>query len=169
MGVRIRPPLQNKNEERCIKVVSKKSLLFSDGTRSHPRLYIYDNVYDEASTQEEVYQTTTAGLVKDVLDGFNAAVFAYGATGSGKTHTMLGPNPRKAATPASETAPPNTSQAGGDGLMVKAIADIFQHIEQAEDPKKFKVSDDYRVINFYFHAICPLNCQHSCIWSPLQH
>ena len=24
------------------------------------------------------------------LDGYNCAVFAYGATGSGKTHTMLG-------------------------------------------------------------------------------
>lgn len=120
-------------------MVSKKSLLFSEGTRIQPRLYIYDNVYDEASTQEEVYQTTTASLVKDVLDGYNAAVFAYGATGSGKTHTMLGPNPRKAATPAT-AQPPNTSNAGGDGLMVKAIADIFKHVEQAEDPKKFKVS-----------------------------
>lgn len=138
MAVRIRP-LLNKNDDRCIKVVSKKSLLFSEGTRIQPRLYIYDNVYDETTTQDEVYQTTTANLVKDVLDGYNAAVFAYGATGSGKTHTMLGPNPRKAATPATEV-PPNTSQAGGDGLMVKAIADIFKHVEQAEDPKKFKVS-----------------------------
>lgn len=26
----------------------------------------------------------------NVLDGFNATVFAYGATGAGKTHTMIG-------------------------------------------------------------------------------
>lgn len=132
--------LNNKNDERCIKVISNKSLLFSEGTRAHPKLYIYDQVYDDSSSQEQVYQTTTAGLVKDVLEGYNAAVFAYGATGSGKTHTMLGPNPKKAATPATAQPPPNTSNAGGDGLMVKAIADIVKHIEQSEDPNKFKVS-----------------------------
>jgi Kinesin motor domain len=29
-------------------------------------------------------------LIEDVLQGFNACIFAYGATGSGKTYTMLG-------------------------------------------------------------------------------
>lgn len=30
------------------------------------------------------------GLISGVLRGLNATVFAYGATGSGKTHTMVG-------------------------------------------------------------------------------
>jgi len=34
---------------------------------------------------------TTEPLCKPVLDGFNCTVFAYGATGAGKTHTMIGP------------------------------------------------------------------------------
>ena len=67
---------------------------------------------------------TTAPLVKDVLKGLNSCVFAYGATGSGKTHTMLGPNPK----------------IGGDGLMVRAIDEIFQHVENADDSDTFKVS-----------------------------
>lgn len=29
-------------------------------------------------------------MVEAVLNGFNSTVFAYGATGAGKTHTMLG-------------------------------------------------------------------------------
>jgi len=29
-------------------------------------------------------------LIKKVLDGFNATIFAYGPTGSGKTFTMEG-------------------------------------------------------------------------------
>lgn len=44
---------------------------------------MYDYVFAEDSTQEEVYQTTTSPLIKDVLKGYSAAVFAYGATGSG--------------------------------------------------------------------------------------
>jgi kinesin family member 18/19 len=31
-----------------------------------------------------------AFLVDSVLEGYNSSVFAYGATGAGKTHTMLG-------------------------------------------------------------------------------
>lgn len=50
---------------------------------------------------------------------------------------MLGPNPKKAATPATEQPPQTT--AGGDGLMVKAIADIYKHIEEAENPEAYKV------------------------------
>lgn len=69
---------------------------------------------------------------------YNIIFLQYGATGSGKTHTMLGANPRKAATPASESTPPTTT-AGGDGLMVQAIADIYKHIEAAEKPDTFKV------------------------------
>lgn len=29
-------------------------------------------------------------MVKDVLFGYNGTIFAYGVTGSGKTHTMFG-------------------------------------------------------------------------------
>lgn len=31
-------------------------------------------------------------IVDGVLEGYNASVFCYGATGAGKTHTMLGHN-----------------------------------------------------------------------------
>jgi len=32
-----------------------------------------------------------AGIVDDILEGYNGTVLAYGQTGSGKTHTMIGP------------------------------------------------------------------------------
>lgn len=73
-----------------------------------------------------------------MLNGLNAAVFAYGATGSGKTHTMLGPNPKKAATPSSEESPPRSTEA--DGLMVRAIVEIFKYVEQTDKSTAFRVS-----------------------------
>jgi len=123
--------------ERCIEVVSGGSLLYDDGGKSRPRQYSYDHVFRENDSQEQVYKTTTAPLVRDVLNGLNAAVFAYGATGSGKTHTMLGPVPRKKPQ-TSDRAPPTASCDSTDvssqdiGLMVRAIEDIFSHIESAE-------------------------------------
>lgn len=43
---------------------------------------MYDYVFSEQASQEEVYHTTTSPLIKDVLNGLSAAVFAYGATGT---------------------------------------------------------------------------------------
>lgn len=61
--------------------------------------------------------------------------------GSGKTHTMLGPNPRKAGTSSSSdnNLPKTASSVQGDGLMVKAIDEIFRHVEEADNPESFKV------------------------------
>ncbi|CAB0003845.1 unnamed protein product [Nesidiocoris tenuis] len=70
---------------------------------------------------EQVYDLTTRGLVRDVLLGFNATVFAYGATGAGKTHTMVG----TAAEP---------------GIMVRALNDLFTSIAGNEPPHQVKLS-----------------------------
>jgi ATP-dependent RNA circularization protein (DNA/RNA ligase family) len=52
--------------------------------------YGFDHVFDENSTQQEVFENTTKFLIDDVLNGYNATVFAYGATGCGKTYTITG-------------------------------------------------------------------------------
>lgn len=61
---------------------------------------------------------------------------------TGKTHTMLGPNPRKAAeTPISGDTSQKVTQAQSKdgGLMVKAMDEIFRHVESADSPESFKV------------------------------
>lgn len=125
-----------------MKVVSKKALLYSDdGGKMKPKKYVYDYVFDETTNQEDVYKLTTAPLVRDVLNGMNAAAFAYGATGSGKTHTMLGPNPKKATTPATENQSFNALKSH-DGLMLRAVWDIFEFVENAEQPETFTVNEE---------------------------
>ncbi|XP_065318010.1 carboxy-terminal kinesin 2-like [Gordionus sp. m RMFG-2023] len=51
--------------------------------------YKFDKVFDHTSTQSQVYEEVS-GVIQSALDGFNICVFAYGATGSGKTFTMEG-------------------------------------------------------------------------------
>jgi len=50
-------------------------------------------------------------LIRPVLNGINATVFAYGPTGTGKTYTMIG-------------------NEENIGLSVLTIQDIFDHISK---------------------------------------
>jgi kinesin family protein 18/19 len=58
------------------------------GKRVKDQTFGFDRVFDETTTQGDVYEATTKPLLDSVLDGYNATVFAYGATGCGKTHTI---------------------------------------------------------------------------------
>ena len=56
------------------------------------RPFTFDAVFDEQSSQEEVFQYSGIKyLVEMAIEGYTATCFAYGQTGSGKTHTMIGP------------------------------------------------------------------------------
>lgn len=53
----------------------------------------YDGVYGSYATQAEVFDGVLAGphsVLSDVMRGYESTVFAYGQTGTGKTHTMEG-------------------------------------------------------------------------------
>ena len=54
------------------------------------RQFTYDAVYDEHSLQRNVYDEGAFPLVESVMEGYNGTIFAYGQTGCGKTHTMIG-------------------------------------------------------------------------------
>ncbi|XP_075568524.1 kinesin-like protein KIF18A [Pelecanus crispus] len=52
--------------------------------------FVFDAVFAEGSSQLEVFEHTTKSVIDGFLNGYNCTVLAYGATGAGKTHTMLG-------------------------------------------------------------------------------
>jgi len=62
--------------------------------RSREKHYAFDIAFGEEATQAEVYASTCKTIVGDVIQGYNATVFAYGPTGAGKTYTMLGTDTR---------------------------------------------------------------------------
>lgn len=40
--------------------------------------------------QEKVFKQAALPIIESVLEGYNGTIFAYGQTGTGKTHTMEG-------------------------------------------------------------------------------
>ena len=53
-------------------------------------LWSVDRSAPDHASQDVVYETVGAPVLKLVLDGYNCCVFAFGQTGSGKTLTMMG-------------------------------------------------------------------------------
>ena len=59
--------------------------------------YTFDHVFDHNSSQKEIFEIVGRPTVSSVFEGFNATIFAYGQTSSGKTFTMSGPNLKDAS------------------------------------------------------------------------
>ncbi|MCL4131853.1 UNVERIFIED_CONTAM: hypothetical protein GTU68_033139 [Idotea baltica] len=79
--------------------------------------FIFERIFDPSSTNDQIFETTTKDIVDTILNGYNCSVFAYGATGSGKTFTMLG----------NEQNP---------GITFLTVMELYKKMEEAEDTKK---------------------------------
>ncbi|OAA59579.1 kinesin family protein [Niveomyces insectorum RCEF 264] len=52
--------------------------------------FTFNSVYDQAASQETLFNAEVAPHVKSLFQGLDLTIFAYGVTGTGKTHTMRG-------------------------------------------------------------------------------
>ena len=94
------------------------------GKRSKDQTFGFDRIFDENTSQGDVYESTTKNLLDSVLDGYNATVFAYGATGCGKTHTITG----------TITQP---------GIIFLTMQELFERIADRTEDKVTEVSLSY--------------------------
>lgn len=95
VGVRVRPlnARETSGSSATAWALSANGLTQTGGGArpAAPRkAFLYDSVFPPASTNDDVYTALAAPVVDAALGGFNATVFAYGQTSSGKTHSMLG-------------------------------------------------------------------------------
>ncbi|KAG8627465.1 hypothetical protein KVT40_004948 [Elsinoe batatas] len=134
------PKLGSKGIRSIIKVVDDRCLVFDPpedspvqrfsrsivptGKRTKDQTFGFDKVFDENTTQAEVYESTTKSLLDSVLDGYNATVFAYGATGCGKTHTITG-----------------TAQQ--PGIIFMTMQELFERIGELQEEKVTEISLSY--------------------------
>ena len=112
-----------------VKVINSTSLSVSGEISSKKnnqikeQQFFFDHVFGKNTSQQEIYTKTTKSLLDGIIEGFNATVFAYGATGSGKTYTMLG----------SQTE---------IGIMPRSVSDLFKILQNYKS-KEFKIQISY--------------------------
>ena len=91
------------------------------------RVFYFDCVLQSTCTQLQVYNEAACALVKDVLAGYNATIFAYGQTSSGKTHTMEGV----------------LNDSALKGIIPRIIENVFDHIYGMDDTLEIHIKVSY--------------------------
>jgi hypothetical protein len=135
--VRIRPVLQrelyNNTYTQCLAVkdnliyISKENkamILQNTDSIENIAKFSFNQIYDQQSTQDDIFKTVGVKSIKSALDGYNTTIFAYGQTGSGKTYTIEG---------------------GSDspGLFPKLLGYLFQEREKKDLTVKMTVLQIY--------------------------
>ncbi|EOD48589.1 putative kinesin family protein [Neofusicoccum parvum UCRNP2] len=134
------PKLHSKGLRSVIRVIDDRCLVFDppesnpvtrfsrsvvpNGKKTKDQTFAFDRIFDDNISQGDVYEGTTKPLLDNVLDGYNATVFAYGATGCGKTHTITG-------TP---SAP---------GIIFLTMQELYERIAELQETKATEISLSY--------------------------
>lgn len=85
---RVRPQLGREGDFSDVTTVRGSTLTVRGGATGTSR-YKFDRVFSQSAGQADVFALVKP-LLEAAFEGYNATVFAYGQTGTGKTHTMLG-------------------------------------------------------------------------------
>ncbi|KNE61489.1 hypothetical protein AMAG_06307 [Allomyces macrogynus ATCC 38327] len=83
-------------------------------------------VFDEYAGNDLIFQTTLQPAIPKLKEGKNVSLFCYGATGSGKTHTVFGPEGgRGSATTAADIGLYHYACSQVFGVAAEMGADVF--------------------------------------------
>ncbi|KAL4224354.1 Kinesin-like protein kif22 [Mactra antiquata] len=129
--IRVRPPLRQ-DEKTCVSATNNNVQIFNHRNVKENIQYDFSAVYGMESTQLQVYTDCVKPLLPKTLNGQNVSIFAYGPTGAGKTHTMLG----------TSTNP---------GIIPRVINGLFEEIEENKktDTEDWKYKVTFSFLEIY--------------------
>uniref|UniRef100_A0A3Q2DT11 Kinesin-like protein n=1 Tax=Cyprinodon variegatus TaxID=28743 RepID=A0A3Q2DT11_CYPVA len=114
-------PLNSSEVARGDKYIPK--FIGDDCVQIAGKPYYFDRVFQSNTTQLQFYNAVALKIVKDVLEGYNGTIFAYGQTSSGKTHTMEG-----------KLHDPDMM-----GIIPRIVQDIFNYIYSMDENSEFHI------------------------------
>ncbi|KAH3882535.1 kinesin-like protein KIF22 [Dreissena polymorpha] len=125
--IRVRPPLVS-TEKISVSTKDNHVQIFNHRNINENLQYEFSAVYGSESTQQQIFNDCVKPLLPKALSGQNVSIFAYGPTGAGKTHTMLG-------------TPLNP------GVIPRVINELFAEIDRLENSEdnewEYSVSFSY--------------------------
>ncbi|WVQ84221.1 hypothetical protein IAT38_006372 [Cryptococcus sp. DSM 104549] len=121
VSIRVRPPneYELRNDSGCIWTMpehDQHAIKLAKGTEGsrEEKNWLFDRILPPTTDNSRTYATSARTHVRSAMEGYNAVIFAYGQTASGKTHTLTG----------SPSEP---------GIIPLAISDLFAQIRSTPD------------------------------------
>ncbi|XP_061564993.1 kinesin-like protein KIF22 [Cololabis saira] len=118
VAVRMRPYTDKEDEKGegpCVRGLDSQNLEIINWRNAMESVkYRFDVYHGEQTTQQEVFLSSVKPVLPHILIGQNASVFAYGPTGAGKTHTMLGTSEQP-------------------GVIPRAVREVFNLVHAKEE------------------------------------
>lgn len=151
--IRVRPPNSKEleaNNRVVVDVVDDKMLVFDPKVEHLPFFYqgvqqpnrnflrrtnkelkfVFDHVCDQDATNKDVFEKTTKEILSSLMEGYNCSVFVYGATGAGKTFTMIG----------NQQSP---------GITYLTMDHLFYSINSFEKDREFEIGVSYIEVHLH--------------------
>ena len=119
----------------CVQFTANDPRVIQVSVDDCPSIFHFDYVFDTQSLQSHVYENTVDPLIEDVLNGYNATVFAYGQTGTGKTYTMEG----------------CLGDVNEKGIVPRSVGSLFEGVKNSDESMEFVFKVSY--VEIYMEKI----------------
>ncbi|KAF8822448.1 kinesin motor domain-containing protein [Cardiosporidium cionae] len=138
VAVRVRPLFSREIHTGCkniVSIIDNEAVILLDPMLSHhddvlrinrsrEKNFVFDCAFSANCNQQTVFAKTTKLLLEGVIQGLNATIFTYGATGTGKTYTMFGDSEQP-------------------GIMMLTLQDLFDRLSAQQAEKSFQISASF--------------------------
>lgn len=151
--VRVRPMNDKELDRHCrnvVDVVDDKLLVFDPKEEAQSFFYqgvqqptkgylsrgnkelkfVFDHVCGEEACNSDLFDIATKDMLGSLMEGYNCSVFAYGATGAGKTFTMIG-------------------NSESPGITYLTMEHLFHTINSFQNDREFDIGVSYLEVSCY--------------------
>jgi hypothetical protein len=126
VAVRVRPTNKREEQHETVVMANRNTITLINLEDRKRKPFDFNYVFDDTSTQKDVYDTIGTQIVSNAYSGYNTCLFAYGQTGSGKTYAMLG------------------GKGEDEGIIPRLCAELFKR--QTDPDTSYKVELSYMEI-----------------------
>ncbi|XP_027856652.1 kinesin-like protein KIF22 [Xiphophorus couchianus] len=141
VAVRLRPYMSRQDEKEegpCVRGLDSQNLEIINWRNATETVkYHFDVFHGEQTTQQEVFLSSVKPILPHILNGQNASVFAYGPTGAGKTHTMLGTGEQP-------------------GVIPRAVREVFNLVSAKDEDEGWDYSIGMSYLEIYNEKVLDL-------------
>jgi len=85
--------------------------------RGEAKTFSYDHVFSDDATQEQVYKAIGEQIIANAQNAYNGCIFAYGQTGAGKSHSVVG----------------DLSSENDKGILPRACQELFELLNARQE------------------------------------